>query len=497
MKDIFPEYYQPDGETFEALWNQCLFIVDANVILDLYRYSEESRNDLFAILENEKIEKRLWLPHQVAYEFQKNRLTVILSKRDSFLRVERAFTEGIDNLIQNVREKADEFNRVNKLRKEPLFDTDEIFLALRKEIDEIKQKLEREREKILDHQDRDIIRERIDRLFNGKVGQQYAKDELVVICEEGKKRFEKSIPPGYIDYPEKVKSKPADSENMYNQFGDFLVWKQIIDKSKATKTPIIFVTGDVKEDWFERIKGKTVSPRPELIREMKEEAGTATYIYPIDTFYRYAKEYLEQETRQETVQEVAAILETREAVLETRKESLVEMNFIQKFYEDLPLKLKAFLRPAQLTYSSKENSLTIFYSKNFSFHFHQTLINKQELLKVAQELFGNDITVELWEDFTGVPSLAATLYDTDTSPFNNQSRDVIKEELSEGFWKNEPDSVHNNRIYKGGEKVKHPRFGIGTVVGISGEGSSAEITIIFKDAGAKRLSLKFANLTKI
>ncbi|MGL4610190.1 MAG: ATP-dependent helicase [Trueperaceae bacterium] len=50
--------------------------------------------------------------------------------------------------------------------------------------------------------------------------------------------------------------------------------------------------------------------------------------------------------------------------------------------------------------------------------------------------------------------------------------------------------------YHGGEKVKHPRFGEGTVVGVSGEGSNAEITVIFKEAGAKRLSLKFANLSK-
>jgi DNA helicase-2/ATP-dependent DNA helicase PcrA len=50
--------------------------------------------------------------------------------------------------------------------------------------------------------------------------------------------------------------------------------------------------------------------------------------------------------------------------------------------------------------------------------------------------------------------------------------------------------------YHGGEKVKHPRFGEGTVVGVSGEGNTAEITVIFKEAGAKRLSLKFANLSK-
>jgi DNA helicase II / ATP-dependent DNA helicase PcrA len=51
--------------------------------------------------------------------------------------------------------------------------------------------------------------------------------------------------------------------------------------------------------------------------------------------------------------------------------------------------------------------------------------------------------------------------------------------------------------YKGGERVKHPRFGEGTVVGVSGEGANAEVTVIFKEAGAKRLLIKFANLSSL
>lgn len=49
--------------------------------------------------------------------------------------------------------------------------------------------------------------------------------------------------------------------------------------------------------------------------------------------------------------------------------------------------------------------------------------------------------------------------------------------------------------YRGGEKVKHPKFGEGTVVGVSGEGNRAEITVVFKAAGPKRLLVKYANLT--
>jgi len=50
------------------------------------------------------------------------------------------------------------------------------------------------------------------------------------------------------------------------------------------------------------------------------------------------------------------------------------------------------------------------------------------------------------------------------------------------------------RSYRGGEKVRHPKYGVGTVVGVSGEGGKAELTVVFDGAGAKRLLAKFANL---
>ncbi len=48
---------------------------------------------------------------------------------------------------------------------------------------------------------------------------------------------------------------------------------------------------------------------------------------------------------------------------------------------------------------------------------------------------------------------------------------------------------------RGGERVRHPKFGVGTVVGVSGQGAKAEVTVVFEQAGAKRLLLKFSGLT--
>jgi DNA helicase-2/ATP-dependent DNA helicase PcrA len=49
---------------------------------------------------------------------------------------------------------------------------------------------------------------------------------------------------------------------------------------------------------------------------------------------------------------------------------------------------------------------------------------------------------------------------------------------------------------RGGERVVHPTFGSGTVVGLAGEGARAEVTVVFEKVGAKRLLLRLANLTR-
>lgn len=51
--------------------------------------------------------------------------------------------------------------------------------------------------------------------------------------------------------------------------------------------------------------------------------------------------------------------------------------------------------------------------------------------------------------------------------------------------------------FKGGEKVRHPRYGEGMVVAVSGEGARQEVTVHFGEAGMKRLLVKYAGLERI
>ena len=58
-------------------------------------------------------------------------------------------------------------------------------------------------------------------------------------------------------------------------------------------------------------------------------------------------------------------------------------------------------------------------------------------------------------------------------------------------------SMTDEMAYKGGEKVRHPKFGEGRVLAVSGFGDRQEVTVSFEGAGMKKLLVKFANLQAV
>ena len=75
MKIHFSNYYMPSDEEINQLWRDGIFILDTNVLLKLYCYTEAARIDFLKALKDNA--EHLWLPNQVAFEYQKNRLIKI------------------------------------------------------------------------------------------------------------------------------------------------------------------------------------------------------------------------------------------------------------------------------------------------------------------------------------------------------------------------------------------------------------------------------------
>ena len=59
MRDLFPGYYAP--EDFQELWDKATFVLDANVLLNLYRFPKPAAEELLRVLD--KVSDRLWVPY--------------------------------------------------------------------------------------------------------------------------------------------------------------------------------------------------------------------------------------------------------------------------------------------------------------------------------------------------------------------------------------------------------------------------------------------------
>lgn len=293
MKKTFPGYYRPDDDEFEKLWKNCLFVFDTNILLNLYRYSSETTNQFLGLLSD--ISNRIWLPHQAAYEYQKDRLEVIATEEKSY----DDLTSSIDKTQKDLK------NRLLSKRHPYLKDADEQIDKLGEIFDKIKSRLKEKRKEYVLLTEQDRIREKITSLFEGKVGAAYSETKFEEIYKEGKKRYDRKIPPGYMDTD---KREPEI-------YGDLILWFQAIDKGKSEKKSIILIVDEKKEDWWLISKGKIIGPRPELIEEMLTETGLPFYMYRADPFMENVRKYLSKEITQQAIDEVKEVRERDEELL--------------------------------------------------------------------------------------------------------------------------------------------------------------------------------------
>ncbi len=306
MRSRFLGHFKENDKTIKELWEKAVFVFDANVLLNLYRYSDTTRSEFLTLLDN--LKSRSWLPEQAAHEFLENRTSVIKQQIDSY----NTTKKEIDKL-----EKSFSGSRAHPFITET---TKKEFEATVKSIGSELSENQRTQEDLIHN---DPIKNQVADLFEGLVGDPYSSDQLSEIFKLGKERYESRIPPGYKD-GQKHKDPKSQNEERSN-FGDWIIWKQVMDFSTSKKTAVIFVTDDRKDDWWEEVNGKTLGPRPELIKEFCETTEQRILIYTPDSFLKISKEQLNTKISQKSIVEVKAEHQSREEDLlfENKKKELM------------------------------------------------------------------------------------------------------------------------------------------------------------------------------
>jgi hypothetical protein len=160
---MFPGYYRPKADDFAKKFKECIFCFDTNVLLNLYRFTPESRESLLKVLQHANIRDRIWLPHRVGFEYQRRRTDVLLGQ------------QGLVGKAESIIENA--ITELEKLRRTTMFAVNALIDPVRADLEAVKGKLQSKKEAKSDLMEGDPIFDALTDLFDGKVGKPYTADE--------------------------------------------------------------------------------------------------------------------------------------------------------------------------------------------------------------------------------------------------------------------------------------------------------------------------------
>lgn len=358
MRDMFPGQFRPTPEKLNELWADCLFVVDANVLLNLYRYSTDTRRELERALES--VKNRLFLPHQAAKEFLSNRLVVTAGQAQEYSKA----IDSINNLAAVISNK----------KKHPFLPDVELpkFVAHARTVVE---HLEAQQSALLSRMTNDEILEFVESVFNGRTGKPLDETTMSSLIADGETRYKNEIPPGYKD------GKKDASGDPYRKFGDLIVWKQLIEQAKNAQKPVFFVTDDKKEDWWLEHFGRTIGPRTELRDEFIADVKNEFWMYTVDKFIEEAARVSNTQVSENVI---AEIIEVRQEVKAERvAESAGPYPFKAISKQELLERLAASERWAA---ESGDGFLgLVSYVKNYLGHAGYDYANSFEMIRQLEE----------------------------------------------------------------------------------------------------------------
>lgn len=304
MNNHYPEFKQLSADEINAIWEGAVIVLDTNILLNLYRYSEATRDEILSVME--KLKDRLWMPYQVGLEYFNNRVNTFSSIADMHKDFKKKLSDGRTYLL-NV------FNKPETSRH-PHINREDLGKVYDEAIKLVTDYIDKQTEKLHNYAKEDIVLNKLLTIYVGKVGEDFSTEDLFDIYEEGEIRYAGLLPPGFMDEKEKR------GQGLRHLFGDLIVWKEILNYSKSNGVDVIFVTEDTKDDWWHKKDGK-LTPHRELIREFrKETGGHKILMYQQKGFIEASK----QNVNETTTTEIEEVSKEDERISRERTEQILE-----------------------------------------------------------------------------------------------------------------------------------------------------------------------------
>ena len=255
-----------------------VLVLDTNVLLNIYRYSPEFSD--FALECLRAVFEHIVLPATVQLEYNRH-------CRAGFASMERRFAEiGKETEKQITTAKAKILDSCANLVRLQYPDVDNLKASLSEKLDDLQSALDNYFE---DHATLDLIQHSWSEsdfleafVKTLPVMQAPTQEEIYNWCDEGESRYKDQVPPGFKD---------AKSKDGVRKYSDLILWKETLKYAKTQHKDIVFVTDDVKADWWHVEDDGSRSFHQKLFEEFNRTGQSITPMICMEFLSAVAAEY--------------------------------------------------------------------------------------------------------------------------------------------------------------------------------------------------------------
>lgn len=255
LVDGFGHHYRPESARLKACFHEGLIVLDTNVLLNVLRYSPAARDDLVGVIE--AISSQCFVPHQIAEEYNRNRVKVVSDRLKEFEEVDKeigSIKSSVRSVVNNLRDRRtlpalDIMNLEGSVK--------EFFDALEDASSEASEQYDLDPDMMVGSVDRWTTR--LTDALAGCVAERSSSETLKVDVEEAERRQSEQLAPGFKD----------------KSGGDYLWWAEVLRNPNLKGKPLVIVSDDAaKGDWRHEARGIPVGPQRILIEDVLEAGGT-------------------------------------------------------------------------------------------------------------------------------------------------------------------------------------------------------------------------------
>lgn len=291
--DGFETFRSPTEADYRDTMTTGIVVPDTNVLLDLYRYTEQARSALLSLFG--LLGDQLWVPNQVLVEFWRNRHKTLRAPADAADNANEQLEEHHNKAVAVLRAWASRFALPDE-------DFDELrellasgFTAAAERVNGL---VEAHAGRTEAYTDADPVVTALEKVLEGRAGTPLSDPDHKAAVIEGLRRVAEKIPPGYKD----------SGKQGNDRAGDYLVWEQLVQEATRRACNVLLVTGDSKaDDWWRKENGMPRAPRQELIDELSDRSGSRLFMLSPKDFTRLGSQILDLAVQDDLIEDIARV----------------------------------------------------------------------------------------------------------------------------------------------------------------------------------------------